>query len=143
MKNKKLVRKPVDNDSQKTDPIRKKRDVEKNPDKHIDQDFSGYPHAPGSEELINPKTKEEKNSPACPLWRDESSLGVILVMIFKASASKAFIFTKQFSEFPPKALTKNPCLLNTADNTNTPLFVASKWVNQVLIQPLLLYQITH
>ncbi len=62
MKNKKLVRKPVDNDSQKTDPIRKRRDVEKNPDKHIDQDFSGYPHAPGSEELINPKTKEEKKS---------------------------------------------------------------------------------
>jgi hypothetical protein len=62
MKNKKLGGKPGNNDVQKADPIRKKRDVEKNPDKHIDQDFSGYPHAPASEELINPKTKDEKKS---------------------------------------------------------------------------------
>ena len=40
------------------------RAVEKNPDKHIDQDFSGYPHAPASKELINPKTKQEKKSAA-------------------------------------------------------------------------------
>ena len=63
MKNKKLPRQP-DNSEQTTDPMRSKRDIEKNPDKHIDQDFSGYPHAPASQELINPKTKEEKKSAA-------------------------------------------------------------------------------
>ena len=27
---------------------------------HIDQDFKGYPHGTASEEVINPKTKQEK-----------------------------------------------------------------------------------
>ncbi len=64
MKNKKSMRKPDNNDAQTSDPIRSKRDVEKNPDNHIDQDFSGYPHAPASQELINPNTKDEKKSAA-------------------------------------------------------------------------------
>ena len=64
MKNKKLPGKPGDSHAQKTDPIRKKQDVEKNPDKHIDQDFSGYPHAPAYKDLIYPKTKDEKKSAA-------------------------------------------------------------------------------
>ncbi|WP_276501576.1 hypothetical protein [Terrimonas pollutisoli] len=34
------------------------------PDKRIDQDFVGYPHAPAKEELINPKTKEQKKTAA-------------------------------------------------------------------------------
>ena len=34
--------------------------IENHPDKRIDQDFQGYPHAPAKEELINPKTKEQK-----------------------------------------------------------------------------------
>ena len=29
-------------------------------DKHTNQDFTGYPHAPAKEEIINPKTKQEK-----------------------------------------------------------------------------------
>ena len=37
-----------------------KESVQANPDKHIDQDFSGYPHAPAKETIISPKTKEEK-----------------------------------------------------------------------------------
>jgi len=61
MKNKKSARKPG---SQATEPMRSKQDVEKNPDQHIDQDFSGYPHAPASKELISPKTKNEKKSAA-------------------------------------------------------------------------------
>jgi len=44
--------------------MQSKRDVEQNPDEHIDQDFSGFPHAPASRELINPKTKNEKKSAA-------------------------------------------------------------------------------
>ena len=65
MKNKKKLQgKPGNSDGAKTDPMRKKQDVERNPDKHIDQDFSGYPHAPASKELINPKTTEEKKSAA-------------------------------------------------------------------------------
>lgn len=31
-----------------------------NPDKHTNQDFIGYPHAPAKEEIINPKTKLKK-----------------------------------------------------------------------------------
>ena len=37
-----------------------KENIQANPDKHIDQDFSGYPHSPAKEEIINPKTKQEK-----------------------------------------------------------------------------------
>jgi hypothetical protein len=37
-----------------------KESVQANPDKHIDQDFSGFPHSPSKEEIISPKTKEEK-----------------------------------------------------------------------------------
>ena len=35
-------------------------DTKSNPDKHTNQDFTGYPHAPAKEEIINPKTKQEK-----------------------------------------------------------------------------------
>lgn len=38
----------------------KAADTQSNPDKHTNQDFSGYPHAPAKEEIINPKTKQEK-----------------------------------------------------------------------------------
>jgi len=40
-------------------PIRKE-DIQKNPDKHIDQDFEGYPHLPAADEIIRPITKTEK-----------------------------------------------------------------------------------
>jgi len=64
MKNKKFAGKPGKIDAQENEPMRSKRDVEQNPDQHIDQDFNGYPHAPASGELINPKTKNEKKSAA-------------------------------------------------------------------------------
>ena len=35
-------------------------DTQNNTDKHTNQDFSGSPHAPAKEEVINPKTKLEK-----------------------------------------------------------------------------------
>jgi len=43
----------------KTQPIRKE-DIQKNPDKHIDQDFEGYPHQPSADEIIQPISKTEK-----------------------------------------------------------------------------------
>ena len=43
-------------------PLQQKEEVQKNPDKHIDQDFPGYPHPPSQEKTINPKTKEDKAS---------------------------------------------------------------------------------
>ncbi|MGN6440104.1 MAG: hypothetical protein ACTHMM_26490 [Agriterribacter sp.] len=45
-----------------TEPIRKKEDVQNNPDNHIDQDFPGFPHSPAKEELINPKTEQQKET---------------------------------------------------------------------------------
>jgi len=64
MKNKKFAPKPAKRDVLEDGPMQSKRDVEQNPDEHIDQDFSGFPHAPASRELINPKTKNEKKSAA-------------------------------------------------------------------------------
>jgi hypothetical protein len=37
-----------------------KEEVAQNPDKHIDQDFPGFPHAPSKESTIKPKTQEDK-----------------------------------------------------------------------------------
>ena len=44
----------------KSKAITGKEEVAKNKDKHIDQDFPGYPHQPSSEKTINPKTEEDK-----------------------------------------------------------------------------------
>jgi len=35
-------------------------DTNNNTDKHTNQDFTGYPHAPAKEEIMNPKTRLEK-----------------------------------------------------------------------------------
>ena len=45
----------------KTDPIRKKEEVRKNPDNKIDQDFKGYPDGPAKNETIKPKTNQQKD----------------------------------------------------------------------------------
>jgi hypothetical protein len=50
------------NDSTPNDPITKKHEVQQSNDEHIDQDFEGFPHSPANEELITPKTKEEKQT---------------------------------------------------------------------------------
>jgi hypothetical protein len=46
--------------SGQTNPIKQKEEVQKSNDRHIDQDFEGYPHSLSSENLINPKTREDK-----------------------------------------------------------------------------------
>jgi len=47
------------NDGKKSQPL-KNEDIQKNPDKHIDQDFEGYPHNPAKENVIRPGNKTEK-----------------------------------------------------------------------------------
>lgn len=59
MKSKRLRRYLLQKEARKKEEANKES-IQTNPDKHIDQDFSGYPHAPAKEELINPKTKEQK-----------------------------------------------------------------------------------
>ncbi|HTB51845.1 MAG TPA: hypothetical protein VK718_03645 [Ferruginibacter sp.] len=45
-------------------PIQRADQIQTSHDKHIDQDFTGYPDAPAKENIINPKTKEEKKTAA-------------------------------------------------------------------------------
>ena len=44
----------------KSKPIRNKEEIRQNPDNKIDQDFKGYPSGSASDEIINPKTEDEK-----------------------------------------------------------------------------------
>jgi hypothetical protein len=48
----------------KNKPMQDKQDIQKHPDKHIDQDYEGYPHAPSREEQIKPATDQQKKSAA-------------------------------------------------------------------------------
>ena len=48
------------NQQQSNDPIDQKKEVQETKDKHINQDFPGFPHAPSQEKTINPKTTEDK-----------------------------------------------------------------------------------
>jgi hypothetical protein len=43
------------------EPITKK-DIPTNPDAKIDQDFPGYPHGAGKEEVIKPKNKKDHDT---------------------------------------------------------------------------------
>src|SRR5690349_4453552 len=52
--------KNTDNQSGQSKGIKGKEEVTRNKDKHIDQDFPGYPHQPSAEKTINPKTAEDK-----------------------------------------------------------------------------------
>ncbi|MCW3117801.1 MAG: hypothetical protein JWM28_1883 [Chitinophagaceae bacterium] len=47
-------------DIPKTTPLTDKKDIQKSPDKHIDQDFPGFPHGQSKEKNINPKTDTQK-----------------------------------------------------------------------------------
>ncbi len=47
-------------ESKRNDPIKNKEQVKTSSDKHIDQDFPGYPDSPSKERIINPKTNQEK-----------------------------------------------------------------------------------
>jgi len=62
MKNKRLQKYLEQKAAKKNTPLTEKQDVQNIPDKHIDQDFPGYPHAPSKEELINPGTKQQKKT---------------------------------------------------------------------------------
>ena len=46
--------------SSKITPIKKEEEVQQNPDKHIDQDFTGFPHLPADKKSITHKTGIEK-----------------------------------------------------------------------------------
>ncbi len=59
MKNKPLTGNDQSNAAKKSNST-EKESIQNNPDMHIDQDFKGYPHGTASEEVINPKTKQEK-----------------------------------------------------------------------------------
>lgn len=45
-----------------TAPVKKYEDIQSNPDNHIDQDFPGFPHSPSKEDMINPKTPQQKKT---------------------------------------------------------------------------------
>ena len=60
MKSRRLHKYLQQKSAAKNNPIINKQDIQNNSDKHIDQDFEGYPHGSAKEEMINPKTKEEK-----------------------------------------------------------------------------------
>ena len=58
-----MNKKARDSKNKKPDPIKKKKEVEENPDPGIDKDFPGYPHLPAHEKNIHPETEEdEKNA---------------------------------------------------------------------------------
>jgi hypothetical protein len=60
MKSRRLHKYLQQKSAAKNNPIINKQDIQNNSDKHIDQDFEGYPHSPAKEEMINPKTRLEK-----------------------------------------------------------------------------------
>ncbi len=41
-------------------PLTDKKDIQRNPDNKIDQDFPGFPHGTATEKLITPITNQEK-----------------------------------------------------------------------------------
>jgi hypothetical protein len=47
-------------ESKRTNPIKTKDQIPASNDKHIDQDFIGFPHSPATERIINPKTEQEE-----------------------------------------------------------------------------------
>ncbi len=53
----------------KPSPIKKKKEVEENPDMHIDQDFPGYPHGHSNEEIIKPKSGTQKKTAGIQLTK--------------------------------------------------------------------------
>ena len=47
-------------ESKRNTPIKNNEQVKNSADKHIDQDFPGFPGSPSKERIINPKTQQEK-----------------------------------------------------------------------------------
>lgn len=59
MQNKRLRKYLLQKKSDKNE-LSKKQGSGSNSDKRTNQDFPGYPHSPSKEEMINPKTNDEK-----------------------------------------------------------------------------------
>jgi hypothetical protein len=62
MKSKRLHKYLQQKSAAKNKPPIDKQDIQNSSDKHIDQDFPGYPHAPSKEEIIKPKTKDQEKT---------------------------------------------------------------------------------
>lgn len=60
MKSRRLRKYLQQKSAAKNKPIEGKQDIQNNSDKHIDQDFEGYPYGSAKEEMITPVTREEK-----------------------------------------------------------------------------------
>ena len=48
----------------KTNPIKHKEEIPQHPDNKIDQDFEGFPRGHAGEDVIKPKTKNQKKNAA-------------------------------------------------------------------------------
>ena len=59
----------------KNKPIKKEEEVQQNNDKHIDQDYPGFPHAPADKKSITPKTPAEKKSAGANKKRSKKTYG--------------------------------------------------------------------
>ena len=60
MKSRRLHKYLQQKSAAKNKPIADKQDIQNNSDKHIDQDFEGYPHGSAKEEMITPASQQEK-----------------------------------------------------------------------------------
>lgn len=59
MQNKRLRKYLLQKEAKKKEVMREET-VQSSSDQRIDQDFSGYPHAPSKEKIISPESSEEK-----------------------------------------------------------------------------------
>ena len=59
MQNKRLRKYLLQKEAKKKE-VMKKDSVQSSSDQRIDQDFSGFPHAPSKEKVISPESSEEK-----------------------------------------------------------------------------------
>ena len=57
-----------------SDIIRREDQVRSNPDPNIDQDFPGFPDAPSTDSMIDPKTKEERAVAGLDIKDDEKAM---------------------------------------------------------------------
>jgi hypothetical protein len=61
--------------SRKTNPIKKEKEVEQNPDEHIDQDYPGFLHPPSHKKNISPTKPAEKKSAGLTKKRSRKTYG--------------------------------------------------------------------
>lgn len=61
--------------AKKSKPIREEKEIQQNPDQHIDQDFPGFPDAPADKKSITPVTKKEKKAAGADKDRSSKTYG--------------------------------------------------------------------